>query len=260
MTDITWVHILLGFLLGSCLGSFVNAVALRTVAGEKWWGNERSACVHCGELLEPADLIPVLSFILLKGRCRKCGCRISPRYFLTETGAGVTGAALVAYCGLTPALFFSFAAMVFLLFHTLTDLETGYIYDAWAIAMAATGAALRIWGGIPALADGAAGAALGFVTILMIVLLSRGGMGFGDAMLMLGIGFIFGWKMTILCLYLGFIIGGLVTIPLLLMKKVSRKDAVPLGPFLAAGSMTAIFSARLVFGWFGFSLPWPWIN
>ncbi|MCE5201497.1 MAG: prepilin peptidase [Synergistaceae bacterium] len=259
MGNITVIYVFLGFLLGACLGSFVNAAALRTVAEKKWWGNERSVCVHCGRVLAPLDLIPVVSFLMLHGRCRTCHRQIAPRYFITETGTGIMGAVLVWYCGSTPALFFSFAALVFLLFHTLTDLETGYIYDSWAIAMAVTGAILRIWGGIPALIDGAAGAALGFGVIILIVILSRGGMGFGDAMLMLGTGALFGWKMTILCLYLGFLCGGLVVTPLLIMKKVSRKDSVPLGPFLAAGSMIAIFAARPVFQWLGFSLPWPWI-
>jgi prepilin signal peptidase PulO-like enzyme (type II secretory pathway) len=64
--------------------------------------------------------------------------------------------------------------------------------------------------------------------------------------------------MTILCLYLGFFAGGIVTIPMLIMKKATRKTAVPLGPFLAAGSIAAIFTAQTIFGFLGFELPWPW--
>ena len=258
MGEMTGIYIFLGFWLGACLGSFINAAAMRTVAEKKWWGSERSVCDSCGRVLTAPDLIPVISYLVLQGRCRSCRERIAPRHFLAECGSGILGALFVWRFGLTPALAFSFLALPFLLFHTLTDLETGYIYDAWSLAMAVSGLALRLWGGVPALIDGAVGASIGGVLIVAIILLSRGGMGIGDATMMAGIGAIFGWKMTILCLYAGFMCGGVVIIPLLLAKKVSRKDAVPLGPFLAAGCVVAIFSAEYVFARFGHVLPWPW--
>lgn len=259
MGNISGIYIFLGFLLGAVVGSFTNAAAMRTIDDKKWWGSERSVCDHCSRILTPVDLIPVMSYILLRGRCRTCHKLIAPRHFIAEVGAGTIGALFVWYFKLTPALIFSFTALLFLLFHTLTDLESGYIYDSWAIAMAVSGIIIRVWGGIPALIDGLTGAAVGFSFIYAIVLISRGGMGMGDALLMLGIGALFGWKMTILSLYLGFMTGGLVVIPLLIMKKVSRKDSIPLGPFLAAGGILAIFAARSVFEYLGFNLSWPWI-
>ncbi len=259
MVNMTGIYIFLGFCSGAIIGSFINAAAMRSVAEKKWWGSERSVCDNCGRVLTAPDLIPIISYLVLQGRCRTCRKIIAPRHFLTEAGAGAAGALFVWYCGLTPALAFSFAALFFLLFHTLTDIECGYIYDSWAITMAVTGLILRAAGGIPALIDGVAGAALGFGFICTIVLVSRGGMGMGDAMLMLGIGALFGWKMTILSLYLGFMVGGLVVIPLLIMKKVSRKDSIPLGPFLAAGGILSIFAAHPVFEYLGFILTWPWM-
>jgi len=80
----------------------------------------------------------------------------------------------------------------------------------------------------------------------------------GDAMLMLGTGAILGWKMTILSLYIGFMAGGVIVIPLLALKKISRKDSVPLGPFLSAGVMLTIFIGQIIFQYFGFSQAWPW--
>lgn len=255
---VKWVFIFFAFCLGSCLGSFINAASMRTCAGKKWWGSERSVCDKCGRVLSPLDLIPVVSYIALRGRCRTCGAKIAPRHFYAELGAGVAGALFMCVLGPGMSFIFAFAAMPFLLFHTLTDIQEGYIYDSWAAAMAAVGMLLRISGGWPALINGALGAALGFGLIMIIVLVSRGGMGIGDAMLMLGIGAFYGWQMTILCLYIGFFSGGAVVIPLLIMKKVTRKDAIPLGPFLAAGGILAVFAARFVFGCFGFELPWPW--
>jgi prepilin signal peptidase PulO-like enzyme (type II secretory pathway) len=251
--------VILGFWLGACLGSFANAAAMRTVAEKKWWGSERSTCDSCGAVLSAFELIPVFSYLIQLGKCRHCGAKIAPRHFFTELGAGLVGMFMAWQWGINLApLALSFVALLFLLFCSLTDLETGYIYDSWAIAMAVAGLVLRVFGGWPAVLDGVLGAALGFGLIFLIVIVSRGGMGFGDAMLMLGVGAVFGWKMTILCLYLGFFAGGIVTIPMLIMKKATRKTAVPLGPFLAAGSIAAIFTAQTIFGFLGFELPWPW--
>ena len=124
--------------------------------------------------------------------------------------------------------------------------------------MAVAAMLARILGGIPAIIDGVMGAGLGFLFIYAIVFLSGGGMGVGDAMLMLGIGALMGWKMTILSLYLGFMTSGVIVVPLLIAKKIDRKDAVPLGPYLAAGCILAIFTGRLIFEFLGFSLGWPW--
>ena len=253
------IYIFLGFWVGAVIGSFINAAAMRSVAEKKWWGSERSVCDHCGRVLTAPDLIPVISYIVLQGHCRTCRNPIHPRHFLTEAGAGVIGALFVWHFGQTAALYFSFTALFFLLFHTLTDIECGYIYDSWALSMAVAGLLLRFWGGIPALIDGAAGAALGFIFIYAIVVISHGGMGMGDAMLMLGTGAMLGWKMTILSLYLGFMIGGVIVIPLLAAKKISRKDSIPLGPFLSAGVILTIFTGTWIFEYFGFSQTWPWI-
>ena len=126
--------------------------------------------------------------------------------------------------------------------------------------MTAVSMLARLSGGFSALIDGAMGAALGFLFIYSIVLLSRGGMGMGDAMMMLGVGALLGWKLTILSLYLGFMSSGAIVIPLLAAKKLSRKDAVALGPYLAAGCILAIFTGRFIFEYLGFSLGWPWSN
>ena len=258
MEVIQTINIFIGFAAGAVIGSFINATAMRTVAEKKWWGRERSICDKCGRQLNSFDLIPIISYIVLQGRCRTCREIISPIHFISELTAGVIGASSVWYWGLSTPLIFSFIALFFLLFHSLTDIKSGYIYDSWAIAMAVAAMLARIPGGIPAIIDGVMGAALGFLFIYAVVFLSRGGMGVGDAMLMLGIGSLMGWKMTILSLYLGFMTSGVIVIPLLIAKKLDRKDAVPLGPYLAAGCILAIFTGRLIFNFLGFSLGWPW--
>jgi len=210
------ISIFLGFAAGAVVGSFINAAAMRTVAEKKWWGFERSVCDECGRQLNFFDLIPIISYIVLQGRCRTCRNVIPPRHFISELTGGITGALSVWYWGIGTPMIFSFIALFFMLFHSLTDIESGYIYDSWAIAMAAISFLARLQGGLPALIDGAMGAALGFVFIYAIVLVSRGGMGVGDAMMMVGVGALMGWKLTILSLYLGFMTSGVIVIPLLI--------------------------------------------
>ena len=247
------------FWLGAALGSFANAAAMRTAADKKWWGSERSVCDSCGRTLSARDLIPVVSFIALGGRCRMCGAKIPLRHFTAELAA----AAVLSFCawrfGLSSAFFFSAAALPFMAFHSLTDIETGYIYDSWAIAMAACGLLLRIPHGAGAVVDGAFGAAAGFALMAAILIASRGKMGFGDAMLAMGIGAFMGLKMTILALYLGFLAGGITVLPLLIAKKVTRKTAVPFAPFLFAGMLAAMFFGKFILLLFGFSPSWPWL-
>lgn len=229
------------FVLGASFGSFINAVAMRTVAEKKWWGAERSSCDACGRALSSWDLIPVVSFLLLRGRCRYCGARIASRHLAAELLSAFLTAALLLRWGGSWALVLSLVLLWFSLFNSLTDLENGYIYDAMAVAPGLLGMALRVAGGGGALLDGLLGGALGFGLIAVIILLSRGGMGWGDAMLMLGIGALLGWRHCAVGLYLGFLVGGIVILPLFLAKKLTRKDAVPLGPFLAAGSVLGLF-------------------
>ena len=248
------------FAFGACIGSFLNAVAMRTVAEKKWWGSERSECDSCNTTLTRWDLIPVFSYLFLLGRCRYCGKKISPRHLYAELISGFGCVLLYFWWGISPALLMSVVALWFFLFNSLTDLESGYIYDAWAIALGVVGLLIRIGGGWHSVMDGLLGAALGFGVILLIIIVSRGGMGWGDATLMLGAAGALGWTFCAIGMYLGFMVGVAIILPLLLTKKVSRKDAVPLGPFLAAGCMLAILFGGSLLAHFGIDPSWPWLR
>lgn len=156
------------------------------------------------------------------------------------------------------ALFFSFTAFAFLLFHSLTDIENGHIYDLPVAMMTAAGMMLRLRGGVPALADGMLGASAGWALIYAVRILSRGGVGPGDATLMLGVGALLGWRLTLLALYCGVIAGGLFVIPMLLLKKKGARDKVPLAPFLAFGSLFSILAGESVCEVIRCGLAWPW--
>lgn len=250
--------VIMNIFLGASMGSFLNVVASRTLEDRSWWGKERSICPRCGEPLKWKDLIPVISYLMLRGRCRYCNTPIPSRYFIAEITGAVVGGFLAFRWGMSYAAIIALLTAYGLLLNGITDLYSGYIYDLYALIPGIAAIALRVAGGWPAILDGIAGAALGFGIIALIILISRGGMGWGDANLMAGTGAALGWKMTGVALYLGFMTGGIIAIILLLLKIVKRKDAIPLGPFLAAGGLFALLFGPAVLGYFGINPGWPW--
>ena len=136
----------------------------------------------------------------------------------------------------------SAAAFCAMEFHALTDYRCGYIYDSAAIVSFLAGLALRtLVGGW----DGALAALLGAVAgaspVAVVILLTRGGVGWGDATMMAGLGAILGWRMALLALYAGVIAGGIAALVLLVSGRVKRRDALPLAPFLLVGLTWALF-------------------
>ncbi|GAB1486857.1 hypothetical protein MASR2M79_19080 [Aminivibrio sp.] len=223
-------------LLGAALGSFLNVVASRSVSGRPWWGKERSRCPSCGQGLSWTDLFPLLSWILLKGKCRYCGKPIAIRYFAVEVTGAVIGGSLAARWGLTLPLAFALPAAFGLLLNALTDWRKGMssIFSplSWGVRPAA--APLRR-GGMPGRRPPRSSS--GIFRHREHHLVSRGdGVGrhpHGRT------GSLLGWKFTLLTLYLG-MVGGIIVLLLLAAKKVRRKDAVPLVPFLALGLLTLL--------------------
>jgi leader peptidase (prepilin peptidase)/N-methyltransferase len=181
---------------------------------------------------------------------------------VAELISGFITAALFRRWGFTPAMLMGVLVLWFSLFNSLTDFDNGYIYDVWALSLGAAGLILRLMGGWPAVLGGILGAALGFGFIAVIILISRGGMGWGDALLMAGIGAAVGWKYCAFGMYLGFIAGGIVVVPMMIAKKLKRKDAVPLGPFLAIGCVAVLFAGSALVrhfgGFIGYNPGWPW--
>lgn len=244
--------------LGASFGSFLNVVALRSISGKSWSGGERSACASCGTVLGWRELVPLVSWCMLQGRCRSCGAKIGVRYLAVEVIGALIGGLLAWRWGISIALPFAFVAAFGLFLNALTDYEDGYVFDVFPLTMGLIGVFLRIPGGWDALFDGLLGAGVGFAVIACIILISRGGMGWGDATLAAGTGSIMGWKMFLLTLYSGFMVGGLLALLLLLAGKVRRKDAIPLVPFLALGGFFTLLAGPRILMFFGAAPGWPW--
>lgn len=249
---------LLGAILGASLGSFLNVVAERTLEGRAWWGTERSRCPVCGEGLKARDLVPILSFVCLRGKCRSCRSSIPSRCLWVEIAGAFLGGLLAWRWGFTWALPLAFTVSFGLFLNSLTDLYSGFIYDAFALVPGVACLLLRISGGFPALLDGVLGAALSFGFISIIIVVSRGGMGWGDAVLMAGVGAALGWRLSCIGLYLGLMAGGVSAVVLLAMGRVKRKTAIPLGPFLALGGVLALVVGPGLLSFWGWVPGWPW--
>ncbi|MBP1743338.1 MAG: prepilin signal peptidase PulO-like peptidase [Firmicutes bacterium] len=231
------MEILYVFLTGLSVGSFLNVCIYRIPRGESLV-LDPSHCPGCGELIKASDLLPVISYFLLKGRCRDCGRRISFRYPAVELAAGLFGVMLFMKFG-TGLEFFKYAMLVSVLIVIgMIDLETGEVYTSTIAAGAAAGA---VFAAIApgTCADSVLGALTGFAVIAAIAL--TGGMGWGDADICLLCGLFLGVRCTLVMLLVSFIAGGAAGIFLITSSKRRLNDSMPFGPFLAVSAIVSLF-------------------
>lgn len=257
----TAVYILI-FLLGLCFGSFLNVVVFRLPQGQSLL-SPPSSCPSCGNRLGPVDLIPLLGYLLLKGRCRFCGEKISLQYPLVELAVGCLFLAVFSKFKLTVDAFFYLTLLYILLGTALIDLRHRIVPNTLVGAGLAAGLVLFLvstaarnlnWPGGAVLSasflHAVLGALVGTLIILVIILVSRGGMGAGDMKLMALIGFYVGLRGTAVVLLLGFIFGALVGITYMIMGRVGRKDALPFAPYLALAALFQVFWGDRIWEWY----------
>lgn len=220
---------------GLFLGSFLNVVVFRLHTGEQFLKG-RSRCPHCTHELTAAELVPLVSFVIQRGRCRSCGRAISWQYPLVEfaTAAALGLAAWVF--GPTREFAITGIATLFLIVMFVYDLKHKLILDVVSIPFAAFAFAAGLLLG-NALVHLLLGAAIGGGVFLVQILLSKGRwVGGGDLKLGVGMGLLLGWERVLYALFLAYIIGAAVGAVLLLARKVNAKSAIPFGTFLALGT------------------------
>jgi leader peptidase (prepilin peptidase)/N-methyltransferase len=253
--------ITVGFaLLGLAVGSFLN-LCIDRLPGGKSIVRPGSHCDNCNQSLKAVDLVPVFSYIWLKGRCRYCGARIPLRSPIVEFATAAIFAFLAWHYGLSLELAFAVIyASIFIVIFAI-DLEQELILNIVVFpAMILAFAFSFFWGGFeelwPQIGPGFVlsallGGVVGFVLMLLPYLLTRGrGMGYGDVKLAALIGLMSGFPLVLVALLVGIIAGGLVAVFLLLSRMVkSRKAAIPYGPFLAVGAMVALIWGDKIFQW-----------
>lgn len=227
------------FMLGLVIGSFLN-VCIYRIPLEKSIVYPQSSCIQCGKSLIIIDLIPIISYMFLGGKCRYCKKNISIRY----AGVELVTAALFIFAymnlGMSFKMIQTLILISFLIIITFIDYDYQLILDKLLIPMGIVGVIFIFANSFfydyllySNMADALIGSLVGGGLLFLINCLSRGGIGWGDIKFAIVIGIWLGWQYTLITLLLAFILGGIVGILLIVSKRKGRKDYIPFGPFLS---------------------------
>jgi leader peptidase (prepilin peptidase)/N-methyltransferase len=245
------------FFLGLCLGSFLNVVIHRLPRGESLvW--PRSRCPRCGHAIRPWHNVPVLGWLLLRGRCADCGLGISARYPAVELAGGI----LVVVAALAfPTPLHSLGAAWFFLSLTAVlfiDLEHRIIPDEISLGGTVLGLLLAHWtlGLVPALLGAAAGAGgLYLVGLAYRGVRHRDGMGLGDVKLAAMLGAFLGLPGIVLTVLLASLLGSILGLALVAARRGSGATALPFGSFLAPAAVFALLWGPRIWAWYAGLFP-----
>lgn len=227
------------FVLGTAMGSFINVVVDRVIHGESLGG--RSHCDHCKRTLEWYDLVPLVSYFVLQGKCRRCHKKLSYQYPLVEFATGVLylgtwfavpSASVILYWGIVSAGWAIF----------LSDLRYKLISDYMQYALLVAIVMQKIIERaslFSLLGDVVAGIIVMLPIGLIYVVTNERAMGLGDVILASIIGFALGVGRGLMALYIAFLIGAIVGILLIIVQKKGMKSSVPFGPFLLIGMLVS---------------------
>lgn len=244
---------LLGAVFGAVLGSGLNCLSYRLAREQKWSGRERSVCVHCGHTLAGRDLIPVLSFLALRGKCRYCGEKLSKRYILAELTLSLVFMSLLWRYGLTLNIITPMVLCCCLFCLSLVDLDIQIIPDRFLIIPAIFRALeLLLVGGLKGLLTGIVPGLIigGGVLVLSLVMdkvLKKDTMGGGDIKLLALLGMFFTIPECMLLLVIACVVG--IAMASILMK-VDAETAFPFGPALAIAAWITLLVGSPLVSWY----------
>jgi leader peptidase (prepilin peptidase) / N-methyltransferase len=247
-----WLWVVYAALIGLCVGSFVNVLAWRLPRQESIL--RRSRCPRCLTPIRWHDNIPLLSFLLLRARCRDCRKRISLRYPIGELASAALCAFAISWFGptvhgLVAGLFLSLLLVV-----SVIDGEHMIVPDVVSVPLIATGLFAAWTGSGPPFRSALVAAVAGGLLIALVVIATGGGMGTGDVILAVGLGANLGIVGLVLALWLCFVLGGGLAL-LSLASGRSRTEAIPYGPCLAVGGAIALFATPVFEAWFLRAFP-----
>jgi len=256
--------VVLAGILGTIIGSFLNVVVWRLPRGESL-SHPASACPKCSHPIRWWDNIPVVSWLVLRGKCRDCGEPISTRYPAVEAFTGIFFAGVAWWIasgalGLESGIATIIATVAFLYLAaisvalTLIDLDVHrlpnkIVLPAYAVGFVLLGSASAVEGDWAQLLTAAIGAAILFVAYFLMALAYPAGMGFGDVKLagVLGLYLAWlGWGQLAVGAFAAFVLGGIFSLVLLLARKVSRKSGIPFGPWMLAGAWLGTFAGGII--------------
>ena len=272
------IFVVCAALLGLCVGSFLNVVIHRLPKMmERQWRAEcaelssqeapaterynlvvpRSACPACNRPITALENIPLLSWLMLRGRCAGCSAPISARYPAVEVLTAVLSAYIAWHFGFgmaaAGALLFTWAMIAL----TFIDLDTFYLPDSITLPLLWLGLLLNISGTYTPLSGAVIGAAAGYLSLWGVYWIfkwatGKEGMGYGDFKLLAAIGAWLGWQMLPLTILLSSLVGAIIGIGLIVFAGRGRSVPIPFGPYLAiAGMIALLHGSALTRAWFG---------
>jgi len=254
-------------LLGLCVGSFLNVVIHRLpkIMEQEWQAQcaelrgepastaanlslakPRSRCPDCGHQITSMENIPVLSYLLLKGKCAGCGTSISARYPIIEVFTAVLSAYAAWHFGPTLQTVGALLLLWFLIALAAIDFDTQLLPDAITLPLLWLGLVFNLmdtYVDLPAAVVGAMAGYLALWTVFWLFKLATGkeGMGYGDFKLLAALGAWLGWQMLPTIILLSSVVGAVVGIALIVVARRGRNVPIPFGPYLAAAGGIALF-------------------
>ncbi len=253
--------------IGLMVGSFLNVVILRLPKMmEREWHQQcaelrgetietlpplsiakpRSACPHCQYKITALENIPILSYLVLRGRCSQCNTSISPRYPIIEALTGIISGFVAWNFGYG---FLALAALIFvwaMIALAFIDLDTQLLPDDITLPLLWAGLLVNLGDGFTDIRSAIIGAVSGFLALWSVywcfkIATGKEGMGYGDFKLLAVIGAWFGWKMLPLVILISSLVGAVVGIGLIVITKHGRNVPIPFGPYLVGGGLIALF-------------------
>jgi leader peptidase (prepilin peptidase)/N-methyltransferase len=256
--ETTW-GLILAVLGGLAFGSFTGVVVARVPAKQSLV-RPRSRCTSCGHELALGDNIPLVSWAMLKGRCRYCRARISARYPAGEALTAVVWALAVVRLGVSWDLLAFLPFFWVLIGLSLIDLETKtlpnrIVYPSVVAGVVLVGISAAAGPGVDSWVRGLGGMAVSALGFFVIALIAPAGMGMGDVKLSALVGLYLGylsWGRVFLGFFLAFLAGAVVGIGLMIGGRAGRKTAIPFGPFIALGAIiAALYGGPIIDLWRG---------
>jgi leader peptidase (prepilin peptidase) / N-methyltransferase len=281
--QLPWLYFTLLTLLGLLIGSFLNVVIHRLpIMMERSWQQEyqdyfdetasdvnqpaaveerfnlmvpRSACPHCGHAITALENIPLLSWVMLRGRCRGCQARISARYPLVELCTGLATLAIAWHFQPGWPLVGALALSWTLIALTCIDLDKMLLPDQLTLPLLWLGLVLNLGEHFVSLQDAVIGAACGYLVLWTLywafkLLTGKEGMGYGDFKLLAALGAWMGWQSLPLILILSSLVGAIVGITLLLLRRHQQGNPIPFGPYLAMAGWIALLWGHEITQWY----------
>ncbi|MGD6802441.1 prepilin peptidase [Rossellomorea aquimaris] len=236
-------------LYGLLLGSFYNVVGLRVPLNQSIV-KPRSSCPGCGHTLTAPELIPVLSYIIQGGKCSRCRERISPLYPLVEASTAILFLISYSIIGWEPELLVALTLVSLFVIIFVSDIKYMIIPDKVLLFFSGLFLLERLFIPLDPWWDSLTGSAIGFSLLLLIAVISKGGMGGGDIKLYALIGFVMGVGPLLLAFFLATLLGAVIGMIGLAAGFFQRKKPIPFGPFIAAGALISYFYYDNIIDWY----------